>query len=153
MSYELISLYKNISQEDDQDRSTSTCPTRIVSPNTAPNDRGVSIAGWGVVPEAFSSSAPSHFGEGEITVMVVDPFTLYCYWALNQAVAAKYMLTICNISENVSWEIPIDNPMGSMYVKIGGTRPAGGNVPCGGYDPCAWPILFSGCRWNQFPSQ
>ena len=82
--------------------------------------------GQGVITEAFSSLAPSHYGKGEITAMVVDPFTLYCYWELNQAVAATYMLTICNISENASWQIPIDNPMGSMYVKIEATSPARG---------------------------
>jgi hypothetical protein len=142
MSYTLIRLYKNISQEDDQDRATrpaeqpsparATRPTSIVSPDISPNERGVSLAGdgrlagQGVITEVFSSLASSHSGKGEITAMVVDPFTLYCYWELNQAVAATYMLTICNISENASWQIPIDNPMGSMYVKIEATSPARG---------------------------
>jgi len=123
MSYALISLYKNISQENNHGTAAicpagqtppaeSTYPTSILSLDSVSNNRDNSLAS-------------SHIGKGEITVMVVNPVTFYCYWELNQAVSERYILTIYNISKNTSWEIPIDNLMGSMYIKIDETSLAG----------------------------
>jgi hypothetical protein len=62
----------------------------------------------------------------EITAMGVDPFTLYCYWAIKQDPVKKHTLTVYNRTEHISWQIEVDQHAESLYVQIGQGRGEGG---------------------------
>ncbi len=57
-------------------------------------------------------------GTGEIVVMVVSPYTLYCYWEINHTVFADRILTIYNKTQDVSWEMEVRQKIGNVYVEI-----------------------------------
>ncbi len=63
--------------------------------------------------------------QGEVVAMGVDPYTLYSYWEINQPISQDMRLTIYNRTENISWEIPISQQTGSLYVEIGDRRGEG----------------------------